>query len=188
MPAPTATPPQMSADPADAATFRSVLGQVPTAVSVVTATTPEGPVGVTVGSFTSVSLDPPLVVFYAGLHSASAAALVAAGTFCVNVLSQDQDQVCGAFAGRTGDRFSSCTWQPAPNGAPRLDGAVAWIQCDVEESFPAGDHLAVVGRVRHLTAAREQRMPLVFHRGRLTRLDRACGRHAPTQRFDWWDA
>ncbi|MFC8866637.1 flavin reductase family protein [Streptomyces sp. NPDC057148] len=81
MPAPTGTPPQMSVDTADAATFRSVLGQVPTAVSVVTATTPEGPVGVTVGSFTSVALDPPLVVFYAGLHSASAAALAAAGAF-----------------------------------------------------------------------------------------------------------
>ncbi|MFB7031937.1 MULTISPECIES: flavin reductase family protein [unclassified Streptomyces] len=188
MPASTATPPQTSTDAPDAATFRSVLGQVPTAVSVVTAVTPKGPVGVTVGSFTSVSLDPPLVVFYGGLHSASAAAVVAAGSFCVNVLSQDQQQVCGAFAGRTGDRFASCTWQPAGNGAPRLDGATAWIECDVEESFPAGDHLAVIGRVRHLSTAREQGLPLIFHRGRLTRLDPACGRHVPTQRFDWWDA
>ncbi|MFB6552487.1 flavin reductase family protein [Streptomyces sp. NPDC056405] len=186
MPATTAAPPTPSSVP-DTATFRTVLGQVPTAVSVVTAATPQGPVGVTVGSFTSVSLDPPLVVFYCGLHSASAAALVSAGAFCVNVLSEHQEAVCASFAGRTADRFACCTWHPAVNGAPRLDGAVAWIECSVENSFPAGDHLAVVGRVDRLAAAPGHDGPLVFHRGRLTRLDGTRDRHVPTQRFDWWD-
>ncbi len=186
MSATTATVPQVSSAPSDTAAFRSILGQVPTAVSVVTASTPRGPVGVTVGSFTSVSLDPPLVVFYSGLHSASAAAVVAAGQFCVNVLAEDQQDVCAAFASRPEDRFASCDWRPAENGAPRLDGAVAWIECDIEESFPAGDHLAVVGRVTRLAAAHGHPAPLVFHRGRLTHLHRAHGRHVPSQRFDWW--
>ncbi|MGI5499050.1 flavin reductase family protein [Lentzea sp. CA-135723] len=170
--------------PPDASALRAVLGHVPTAVSVVTAATPDGPIGVTVGSFTSVSLDPPLVVFYCGLRSASAAAIVRAGAFCVNVLSARQHAVCAGFAARDGDRFACCTWHPAANGAPRLDGAVAWVECAVEENFPAGDHLAVVGRVTLLDAAGGA--PLVFHRGRLTGL--APARDVPTQRFHWWDA
>ena len=168
--------------------YRKVLGRVPTAVCVITATTAAGPVGVTVGSFTSVSLDPPLVVFYCNLHSASAAAITAAGRFCVNVLAEDQQAQCAAFAGRTGDRFASCTWEAAANGSPRLHGCLAWIECDVESSFPVGDHLAIVGRVRHLSAAGGDRNPLVFYRGRLAQLNRAAARHVPTYPFDWWDA
>jgi flavin reductase (DIM6/NTAB) family NADH-FMN oxidoreductase RutF len=190
--APTGAPRQAVAAPPDAAAFRAVLGQLPTAVSVITAATAEGPAGVTVGSLTSVSLDPPLVVFYCGLRSASGAALVGAGAFCANVLAEDQQEVCAAFASRAGDRFASCDWRPGGNGAPRLAGAVAWIECEVAESFPAGDHLAVVGRVTRLEAAPggapEHGRPLLFHRGRLTRLDPAHRRHVPTQRFDWWDA
>jgi flavin reductase (DIM6/NTAB) family NADH-FMN oxidoreductase RutF len=170
----------------DAATFRSVLGHVPTSVCVVTAATAEGPVGVTVGSFTSVSLEPPLVVFYSGLHSATASAVVDAGAFCVNVLAEDQEALCATFASRGADRFGQCGWQPGLSGAPRLDGALAWIECQVEEAFPAGDHLAVLGRVQRLDAAPDGGGPLVFQRGRLRRLDPVRGRHVPTQRFDWW--
>lgn len=171
----------------DPAVFRHVLGHVPTSVCVVTATTPSGPVGVTVGSFTSVSLDPPLVVFYAGRTSASAEAIVGAGSFRVNVLAEDQQEVCAAFARRTADRFALGDWEFGSHAAPRLGGAVAWISCDVEGSFPAGDHVAVVGRVRGLAAARPPRRPLIFHRGGPARLDRAHGVHAPTHSFGWWD-
>ncbi|MFG3105055.1 flavin reductase family protein [Streptomyces sp. NPDC048182] len=181
------TPTELTA-PADPAVFRRVLGQVPTSVCVVTATTPAGPVGVTVGSFTSVSLDPPLVVFYAGRDSASAAAIVGSGRFRVNLLAEDQQEVCAAFASRTADRFAAGDWELAPGAPPRLAGAAAWMECDVEDSFPAGDHVAVLGRVRHLAAAGTRRNPLVFHLGRLVRLDRACGRHVPTLAFDWWDS
>ncbi|MFG3248813.1 flavin reductase family protein [Streptomyces sp. NPDC048187] len=183
--APAAT--DLPATTADPAVFRRVLGHVPTSVCVVTAATPPGPVGVTVGSFTSVSLDPPLVVFYCGRDSASAAAIVGSGHFCVNVLTEDQQKVCAAFAGRTQDRFATGDWHLAAGVAPRLDGAAAWIECDVEDSFPAGDHLAVLGRVRRLAAADGHRRPLIFHRGQLVRLDRACGVHTPTRAFDWWD-
>ncbi|MGI5472986.1 flavin reductase family protein [Streptomyces sp. CA-132043] len=178
--------PDLPATTADPTAFRHVLGHVPTSVSVVTATTPQGPVGVTVGSFTSVSLEPPLVAFYCGRHSASAEAIVASGTFCVNVLAEDQQQVCAAFAGRTADRFATGDWQLAAHAAPRLGGAAAWIECAVEDSFPAGDHVAVVGRVQRLAAAGGTRGPLIFHRGRLVRLDRAGEGHMATRSFDWW--
>ncbi|MEU3735110.1 flavin reductase family protein [Streptomyces sp. NPDC033538] len=179
--------PDLPATTADPVMFRRVLGHAPTSVSVVTAATPQGPVGVTVGSFTSVSLEPPLVVFYCGRNSASADAIVNSGRFCVNVLAEDQQQVCAAFASRTADRFASGEWDLAAGTAPRLGGAVAWIECDVENSFPAGDHLGVVGRVQRLAAAGGHRKPLIFHRGQLVRLDRTCGVHVPTHSFDWWD-
>ncbi|MFJ9173673.1 flavin reductase family protein [Streptomyces sp. NPDC102360] len=171
----------------DPAVFRRVLGHAPTSVCVVTATTPQGSVGVTVGSFTSVSLDPPLVVFYGGRQSASAAAIIGAGRFCVNVLAEDQQAVCAAFAGRAADRFATGRWEQSATAPPRLQAAAAWIECDVEDSFPAGDHVAVTGRVRSLAAADGHRKPLIFHRGQLARLDRAQTMHVPTRSFDWWD-
>lgn len=175
------------AAPPAPAEFRRVLGHVPTPVCVVTAVTPEGPVGVTVGSFASVSLDPPLVVFYAGAASATAAALTAAGRYCVNVLSDRQHELCAAFARRGTDRFAACAWEPGANGAPRLAGALAWIECELESALPAGDHVAVLGRVAALHAADERALPLVFHRGRLARLERAAVPHVPSHPFDWWD-
>ncbi|MFD5722738.1 flavin reductase family protein [Streptomyces sp. NPDC127036] len=164
-----------------------MLGHVPTSVCIVTASTASGPVGVTVGSFTSVSLDPPLVVFYAGRTSASAQAIVEAGSFSVNVLAEDQQEVCAAFARRTPNRFATGQWDLTGNAAPHLDGAVAWIHCAVEGSFPAGDHVAVVGHVRDLSAAVGPRRPLLFHGGELVRLDRARGVHTPRHSFDWWE-
>ncbi|WP_343244582.1 flavin reductase family protein [Streptomyces sp. SID11385] len=176
--------PLPTAIPAAARDFRHVLGHVPTSVCVVTATGPEGPVGLTVGSFTSVSLDPPLVVFYATHTSVSAAAVIAAGRFCVNVLADDQEHVCASFARRGADRFATGEWDLTGRAAPRLAGAAAWIECDLEETLPAGDHVAVLGRVRELAAA--GRDPLVFHRGRLARLAEAV-RPAPVRCFDWWE-
>ncbi|PWI12928.1 hypothetical protein DI272_01285 [Streptomyces sp. Act143] len=92
-----------------------------------------------------------------------------------------------AFAGRTPDRFATGDRELTDGAAPRLGGAAAWIECSLEDSFPAADHLAVVGRVRRLAAAEGHRKPLIFQRGQLVRLDRACGVHAPTRAFDWWD-
>ncbi|MFF8566619.1 flavin reductase family protein [Streptomyces albidoflavus] len=174
--------------PLTAQSFRTVLGHVPTSVCVVAATTPDGPVGVTVGSFTSVSLDPPLVIFYGGATSASTEAIAGAGRFRVNVLAEDQQEVCAAFASRTGDRFATGEWEFAAGEPPRLAGAAAWIDCSVEADFPAGDHRAVLGRVHSLAAPPASPKPLVFHRGRLVRLDRACGVDVPTRSFSWWDA
>ncbi|MEU2681281.1 flavin reductase family protein [Streptomyces sp. NPDC007107] len=187
MPTSALTPVDLPAAPPGSAAFRHVLGHVPTSVCVVTARTPEGPVGVTVGSFTSVSLDPPLVAFYAGRTSASAQAIVGTGHFCVNVLAEDQQEVCAAFARRTADRFATGDWDLTGHAAPRLNGAAAWIACDIENSHSAGDHVAVMGRVRDLAAADGPRRPLLFHDGQLVRLDRARGMHAPRSSFGWWE-
>lgn len=149
----------------DGQRFREVLGSYPTGVTVVTAIGEDGrPAGMAVGSFTSVSLDPPLVAFLPDRSSTSFPKIRTARSFCVNVLAADQESVCRAFATRGGDKFAGVSWQPAASGAPRLDGVAAWIDCDFESIQDAGDHYIVLGRVRELNSAAE-RLPLVFFQG-----------------------
>lgn len=148
----------------DGRRFREVLGQYPTGVSVVTSISPEGtPIGMAVGSFSSVSLDPPLVAFMPDRSSTTWPKIQARGSFCVNVLAADQEAVCRAFAGK-GDKFSGLDWLPAATGSPILRGAVAWVDCDIEHVFEAGDHFIVIGRVRNLDIAKPE-LPLLFFRG-----------------------
>ena len=149
----------------DPGRFRHVLGHFPTGVVVVTAMREEsGPVGMAVGSFTSVSLDPPLVAFLPDRSSTSFPKIRAAGSFCINVLADDQEHVCRAFAARGGNKYGQATWQRAGSGAPVLDGVVAWIDCDIEQILEAGDHYIVLGRVRDL-AVQNTTSPLLFFRG-----------------------
>jgi flavin reductase (DIM6/NTAB) family NADH-FMN oxidoreductase RutF/DNA-binding IclR family transcriptional regulator len=151
-------------DVRDSAEFRRVLGHVPTGVVVVTSTGPDGePVGMSVGSFTSVSLDPPLVGFLPARTSSTFPKIQQAGHFCVNVLSADQEDVCRSFA-RPGDKFGGIDWTADNNQAPHLDGAVAWIDCSVESVSDAGDHYVVLGRVHDLQLANDL-LPLVFFQG-----------------------
>lgn len=145
--------------------FRDVLGQYPTGVSVVTAVQADGSVaGLAVGSFTSVSLNPPLVAFLPDKSSTSWPKIRDAGAFCVNVLGADQESVCRTFATKAPDKFAGLTWRPAGSGAPILDGAVAWIDCDLDAVHEAGDHYIVIGRVRDLDIAHPS-LPLLFFRG-----------------------
>src|ERR1700689_1235878 len=112
----------------DTAHFRRVLGHYPTGVSIVTAQGGQGaPLGMVVGSFTSVSMDPPLVAYFAMVTSRSYAQIRQASGFCVNVLAADQEPLCRAFAARGTDKFSGVDWHPAPTGSPILNDAVAWI-------------------------------------------------------------
>lgn len=145
--------------------FRRVLGNYPTGVTVVTAIGEGGdPQAMVVGSFTSVSLDPPLVAFLPSADSRSWAGLRKVGTFCVNILSGDQEHLCRQLASRTGDKYAGLTWSPSPSGSPIFEGAVAWIDCTTEVIHPAGDHDIVVGRVLDLDTASEDD-PLLFFRG-----------------------
>lgn len=145
--------------------FRSVLGMVPTGVAVITGRRGDGsPVGMTVGTFASVSLDPPLVSFMAVRGSSTCAAVLAAGTFCANILGDEQEEACRVFAGRGQDKFVGIRWHPSPSGTPILDDVVAWVDCDVETVLEAGDHHIVVGRVRDLQQGTPS-MPLVFLQG-----------------------
>lgn len=150
---------------ADAARhFRQTLGNYPTGVAIITAMLDGAPVGMVVGSFTSVSLDPPLVAFFADNGSESWATLSRSSTFCVNVLSSAQESLSRQFVKRGTDRFAEVTWRPAPSGSPILDGAAAWIDCELESVTQYGDHQMVVGRVTDLAADQPQ-PPLIFHRG-----------------------
>jgi len=156
----------MSEPPAifDSAKFRQVLGHFPTGVTVITAAPDSGPVGLAVGSFASVSLDPPLVAFFPDKGSSSWPLIEAAGTFCVNILAEDQEDVCRRFASKGDDKFAGLGWKPAGSGAPRLDGVLAWIDCDIDSVVEAGDHFCVMGRVRDLEVGHNG-APLLFFRG-----------------------
>lgn len=156
----------------DARRYRDVLGQYPTGVCVVSAVGADGRAsGLAVGSFTSVSLDPPLVAFFPDRGSTSWPKIEAAGSFCVNVLAAHQEEVCRALAARSDDKFRALIWRPAGSGSPILEGAVAWIDCDIESVQEAGDHYIVIGRVRELDNPSTD-LPLLFFRG-------GYGRFAP---------
>jgi flavin reductase (DIM6/NTAB) family NADH-FMN oxidoreductase RutF len=149
----------------DGARYRQVLGHFPTGVTVITAAAADGPVGLCVGSFSSVSLDPPLVAFFAGHTSTSYPRIEAAGHYCVNILAEDQEHIARAFAATGDDKFAGIGWRPtAATGAPVIDDVLAWIDCDIEAIHPAGDHWIVVGRVLDLQIGHEGG-PLVFFRG-----------------------
>lgn len=150
----------------EAAFFREVLGQYPTGVVVVTAIAGSGdPLGMTVGSFTSVSLDPPLVAFMPSKTSSSWHALRETGDrYCINVLSADQEVIGRNIAVRKSDKFSDIEWRVSDKGNPLIDGAVAHIDCRVEAIHDAGDHEIVVARVEDL-GMHNSAYPLLFFRG-----------------------
>lgn len=150
----------------DAQRFRKVLSHYPTGVCVITAAPVDGhpPAGMVVGTFTSVSLDPPLVAFLPDKSSTSWPRIRRTGAFCVNVLTSDQERLCRQFVQKGGDKFKGVNWRPAPTGSPILDGALAWIDCDIEQTFESGDHYIVVGRVRNLDLG-DGGLPLAFFQG-----------------------
>lgn len=148
----------------DDALFRQVLGHFPTGVTVITGAGGDGPVGLAVGAFFSVSLDPPLVGWCPNKSSSSWPVIRAAGSFCVNILAEDQEVVCRSFASKDTDKFEGLGWEPGPSGAPRLLDVLAWIDCDVEAVHDAGDHEICVGRVKDMQVGREDG-PLLFFRG-----------------------
>lgn len=161
----TSGTPQVSNAGIEPRYFRETLGHYPTGVVVVTATTPEdGPIGMVVGSFTSVSLDPPLVAFMPRKGSSTFERLRRAESFCVNVLAADQEQLCRRLAAGGGDQFADIAWTPAPSGAPVIDDVVAWIDCTYESVVDAGDHLIVLGRVGSMDVLKPA-LPLVFFQG-----------------------
>ncbi|CAN5204822.1 flavin reductase [soil metagenome] len=155
----------MSNDRMHPSTLRSVFGHYPTGVVVAAAVNDGVPVGMAIGSFSSVSLDPPLVAFMPDRTSTSFPGIREAGSFCINVLSDDQETVCRTFATRGADKFAELAWSPAPGtGSPLLDDVVAWVDCEIEEIIEAGDHYIVLGRVMDLGVA-ASRSPLLFFQG-----------------------
>ena len=149
-------------DPGD---FRTVLGHFPTGVTVVTAAGADRPVGVAIGSFASISLDPPLVGFFLGTSSGSWPPMEASGHFCVNILCQDQLELCGVMASKAEDKFDGVDYQVAPgSGAPILPDVHGIIDCRIESVVETGDHNLIIGRVLSLEARRDA-PPMVFYKG-----------------------
>ncbi|WP_410585656.1 flavin reductase family protein [Amycolatopsis sp. lyj-108] len=144
--------------------FREVLGHFPTGIVVVTALRAGRPSGMSVNSFTSASLEPPLVSFCPARDSSTWSDIAAAGRFCVNLLRHDQARLARRFATRGVDRFADVGWQLSPGGSPRLAGTVGWLDCRIERVVEAGDHLIVLGTVEALDVSIGA-PPLVFFRG-----------------------
>ena len=152
----------------EAQQMRRVMGHFATGVTIVTGldiTSDDGgePVGFACQSFTSVSLDPPLVLFCAASTGRSWPRMQAAGVFSVNVLAEDQLALCKVFASGSDDKFAGLDWRPTLWG-PSLDNVLATVHCTIETVHSAGDHDVVIGRVRELVTHRDA-APLVFFRG-----------------------
>jgi flavin reductase (DIM6/NTAB) family NADH-FMN oxidoreductase RutF len=151
----------MPIDPAD---FRRALGCFPTGIAVVTTTTADGmPVGLTVSSFNSVSLDPPLVLWSIDRAAECHAAFTAATHFAVNVLSRAELDLVMRFAQKSGDKFAGLDWRPGTAGVPLLPEFAACFECATEHRYDGGDHTIIVGRV--LALEDHDKEPLIFHRG-----------------------
>ncbi|MEU9022146.1 flavin reductase family protein [Actinomadura sp. NPDC048394] len=150
----------------DGARFRQVMGRFATGVVAITAVEPgtARPTGLAANSFTSVSLDPPLVAFCVAHTSTTWPRLRGADRLCVNILGERQLEICERLALKGGDKFDGIGWTESPSGAPAIDGALAWIECSVEQEHTAGDHDIVVARVHALDENHDGR-PLVFYRG-----------------------
>jgi flavin reductase (DIM6/NTAB) family NADH-FMN oxidoreductase RutF len=148
----------------DQQAMRDVLGHFASGVTVVTAVTDTGPTGFTCQSFSSLSLDPPLIAFAPAKTSQTWPALRAIGQFCVNVLAEGQDDVSQNFARSGADKFAGFPWTPSSHGSPVLDDVVAWLDGELWAEYDGGDHTIVVARVLDLGADPDRR-PLLFHRG-----------------------
>jgi flavin reductase (DIM6/NTAB) family NADH-FMN oxidoreductase RutF len=145
--------------------FRDVLAHLPTGVTVITAYAEHGPTGMAANSLTSVSLDPPLVLFCAAKTSTTWPKIRAAGTFCVNILAGHHEPLSRQFSAPEIDRFAGVDYSDRPAG-PALADAIAWIECEPRDEHEAGDHTIVVGRVTAMAVATTELEPLVFFRGR----------------------
>lgn len=141
-------------EPLDPRALRDAFGCFMTGVTVVTALDGDGkPLGFTANSFSSVSLDPPLLLVSIANRSANLAAYADGKGFAVNVLSEAQKEVSARFARPSEDRFADLYWRNGPAGSPILAGVSAWFDCMLEQAVPAGDHTILIGRIMGFEAA-----------------------------------
>lgn len=148
----------------DGASMRTVMGHFATGVAIVTADDGGFPVGMACNSFTSVSLDPPLVLFCAAKSSSTWPRIQAAGHYCVNILAEDGENLCRTFATKAAEeRYVGLGWESAVTGAPVLADALAYADCTIDAVHDAGDHVIVIGRVVEL--GHREGAPLLFFRG-----------------------
>lgn len=159
-------PARVTDDPAEMArSMRAVLGNFCTGVAVITAQTERGPIGMTVQSLVSISMDPPLVMFSPQKASKTWTALREAKEFCANILPEHRPELPVHFA-KTPlyERFDTVAWEPGHTGAPVLEECLAFVECSIEQNIDAGDHEIVLGRVVDL-GERVAGEPLLFFKG-----------------------
>lgn len=153
----------------DSRSLRDALGEFATGVAVVTACNRDGqPVGVTINSFASVSLEPPLVLWSLGLQSPSLAVFEACSHYAVNILAADQVELSLRFSQSQDDRFAGIDTIVGAGGTPLLTGCSAWFECRNELRHPGGDHIILVGHVENF--GRRDKSPLIFQGGQYRRL------------------
>ncbi|MCV7223851.1 3-hydroxy-9,10-secoandrosta-1,3,5(10)-triene-9,17-dione monooxygenase reductase subunit [Mycolicibacterium elephantis] len=162
----------MSAETLDPCTFRSVLGQFCTGITVITTMHEDTPVGFACQSFAALSLDPPLVLFCPTKMSRSWQAIEASGRFCVNVLHENQKDVSATFGSKEPDKFAGIDWHLSELGSPVIKGTLAHIDCSVHSVHDGGDHYVVFGAVHSLSdAPHRTARPLLFYRGQYTGIE-----------------
>lgn len=155
--------------PFDTPGFRRALGQFPTGVTVITCRGPEGePWGITANSFSSVSLDPPLILWSVDRNAGSAEAFCAATSFAVCVLDKSQVDIANRFAMRGAEKFDGIELPDGLDSVPLIPGAIATFECLTEALVDGGDHVVIIGRVRGFSVAPGE--PMVFARGEFSAL------------------
>ena len=145
--------------------FRRTLGYFCTGVVTITGYDRGEPIGFTAQSLVSLSLDPPLVGFSPSKSSETWPRLRNSKLFCVNILCEDQVEICEVFARRSSDRFKKIGWRHCASGLPVIDGSLGYICCTLEAEYETGDHFFVVGHVGELNVLRPENEPLLFFRG-----------------------
>lgn len=153
--------------------MRQIMGSFCSGVTVITAQTPDGPAGFTCQSFTSLSMDPPLVAFNPMKTSTSWPRIRSVGSFCVNILSTESQEASGRFARSGADKFAGVVHSPSGLGNPILEGSLAWVDCHLFAEHDGGDHTIVIGAIDSMHA-REDVEPLLFYRGRYASLEKAA--------------
>jgi 3-hydroxy-9,10-secoandrosta-1,3,5(10)-triene-9,17-dione monooxygenase reductase component len=158
--------------------FREVMGHFATGISVVTTFDGERPQGITVNAFSSVSLQPPLVMVALDRRRFITPMVRSAGRYAVNVLGADQQALSDCFAhapvspGR--EDFCGASWHPGAAGLPLIDGAIATLECTVVQTFSAGDHDLFIGRVDTLGHADASAVPLLYYRRRYLHIEQGA--------------
>ena len=151
--------------------FRDAVGRFASGVTVVTTAGPDGPHGVTVNAFSSLSLDPPMVLVCLGTAGRSAGIIAAAGHFAVNILATGQQRIATWFAAKTrptgAEAFQEIPHRPSATGAPLITGATAHLDCTLTQDVPAGDHVILIGTVVGQATAHTDAAALGFYQGRL---------------------
>ncbi len=146
--------------------LRTVAGAFPTGVAAITVGDDGKPYGFAANAFSSLSLEPPLVLVCAARTSRTRPVLVAAGSFTINILAADQADVCKALARKGDDKFDGLDWAPGPLGHPHIAGAAAYLDCSLHSLLPGGDHVIFTGLVSAAESA-DDVAPLLFWRGAL---------------------